>query len=89
MARAAIESGFRFRASMPTMTSTKDPFSAYATLDTAHGKVGYYRLDALRSHCPQLEKLPFSIRVLLESLLRNCDGFIELLYVAMFGQEQR
>ena len=57
------------------MTSTKDPFSAYATLDTAHGPVGYYRLDALRAHCPQLETLPYSIRVLLESLLRNCDGF--------------
>ncbi len=60
---------------MPHMTSTKDPFSAYATLDTAHGPVGYYRLDALRAHSPQLETLPYSIRVLLESLLRNCDGF--------------
>jgi aconitate hydratase len=60
---------------MPLMTSTKDPFSAYATLDTAHGPVGYYRLEALRAHSPQLEKLPYSIRVLLESLLRNCDGF--------------
>ncbi len=57
------------------MTSTKDPFSAYATLATTHGTVGYYRLEALRAHCPQLEKLPYSIRVLLESLLRNCDGF--------------
>ena len=60
---------------MPLMTSTKDPFSAYAMLDTAHGPVGYYQLEALRTHCPQLEKLPYSIRVLLESLLRNCDGF--------------
>ena len=60
---------------MPLMTSTKDPFSAYATLDTTHGPVGYYRLESLRAHSPQLEKLPYSIRVLLESLLRNCDGF--------------
>ena len=66
------------------MTSTHDPFLAYATLDVSHGhghtqSVGYYRLEALRSLCdaagPGLDRLPFSIRVLLESVLRNCDGF--------------
>src|SRR5690242_14719001 len=63
------------------MTSTKDPFNAYATLETSHGTVGYYRLSALRGLCdgaagsPGLDRLPFSIRVLLESVLRNCDGF--------------
>jgi len=61
------------------MTSTKNPFSAYATLDTSQGAVGYYRLEALRHLCtdsgPGLDRLPFSIRVLLEAVLRNCDGF--------------
>ena len=57
------------------MTSSNDRFSAYATLETAHGKLGYYRLDALRGAGVDLERLPFTIRILLESLLRNCDGF--------------
>jgi aconitate hydratase len=57
------------------MTSPKDLFSAYTLLETAHGKLGYYRLDALRGTGVELERLPFTIRILLESLLRNCDGF--------------
>ena len=65
------------------MTSTKDPFSAYATLEFGQGRgglresIGYYRLEALRSLCtgPGLDRLPFTIRILLESVLRNCDGF--------------
>ncbi|HRI52371.1 MAG TPA: aconitase family protein, partial [Pseudomonadota bacterium] len=57
------------------MTSQKDPFSAYTLLQTAHGQLGYYHLDALRGAGVALEQLPFTIRILLESLLRNCDGF--------------
>src|SRR2546428_11092785 len=64
---------------MPVMASPKDTSSAYATLDLGHGHgtVGYYRLEALRplSTGAGLDRLPFSIRVLLESMLRNCDGF--------------
>jgi aconitate hydratase len=62
---------------MPGMTSIKDPFSAFATLNSGAGKIGYYRLQALSSLCTGqgLSHLPFSIRILLESLLRNCDGF--------------
>jgi aconitase A len=33
----------------------------------------YFNLQALND--PRLEKLPFSIRVLLESAVRNCDDF--------------
>ena len=33
----------------------------------------YYSLPALND--PRVEKLPFSVRVLLESALRNCDEF--------------
>ena len=60
---------------MPAMTTTKDPFSAFSRLETQSGPLGIYRLDALRSLNPNFDRLPFSIRVLLESLLRNCDGF--------------
>ena len=33
----------------------------------------YYNLQAMKD--ARLEKLPFSIRVLLESAVRNCDNF--------------
>ena len=60
---------------MPAMTTTKDSFSAFSRLETQSGPLGIYRLDALRSLNPDFDRLPFSIRVLCESLLRNCDGF--------------
>ena len=58
------------------MTTTKDSFSAFSRLETQSGDLGIYRLSALRSLNPNFDRLPFSIRVLLESLLRNCDGFV-------------
>ncbi len=58
------------------MTATKrDPFSARAQLDTPLGQRTVYRLDALRSLGP-VDALPYSIKVLLESCLRNLDDFI-------------
>ena len=50
-----------------------DPFSARATLSTPEGDRSYYRLDALAS-LGDIDRLPLSIKVLLESCLRNCDG---------------
>ena len=55
--------------------TTHDPFNARTTLKTANGDRTYYRLDALKSLGP-IERLPYSIRVLLEACLRNCDGRI-------------
>jgi aconitate hydratase len=55
--------------------TTHDPFNARTTLKTASGDRTYYRLDALKSLGP-IERLPYSIRVLLEACLRNCDGRI-------------
>ena len=53
-----------------------DPFGARAALATPSGSVQIHRLDALsKSLGVSLEKLPFSIRVLLEAALRNCDGY--------------
>jgi len=52
-----------------------DPFNAFATLDTLLGKRRIARLDALK-HLGDIARLPYSIRVLLESCLRNCDDYI-------------
>ncbi|MBO5438120.1 MAG: aconitate hydratase, partial [Thermoguttaceae bacterium] len=51
-----------------------DPFNARTTFDTGNGQAVLYRLSALES-ITDLDKLPYSIRILLESALRNCDDF--------------
>ena len=53
-----------------------DAFGARATLDTGFGRATIYRLDALEKAgvAPGLARLPFSIKVLLEAVLRNVDG---------------
>jgi aconitate hydratase len=50
-------------------------FNARASLDTALGKKTIFRLKALRS-LGNLDRLPYSIKVLLEACLRNLDGMI-------------
>ncbi|HET8739771.1 MAG TPA: aconitate hydratase AcnA [Acidimicrobiia bacterium] len=49
---------------------SNDPFGARATLETALGTREIARLDALGD----VDRLPYSIKVLLESTLRNVDG---------------
>ena len=52
-----------------------NPFGARDTLDTKAGPVAIYRLDRLEElGLTVLERLPFSIRVWLESLLRQWNG---------------
>jgi aconitate hydratase len=52
-----------------------DPFGARDTLATASGPVTIYRLARLAElGLADLERLPFSIRVWLEGLLRQCNG---------------
>jgi aconitate hydratase len=50
------------------------PHAFHDTLSTfKHGK--YFSLPALSKHLNvRIEKLPVSIRIVLESVLRNCDG---------------
>ena len=60
---------------MSTNQVTADPFHARASLATPYGEKFYYKLDALAS-LGDYRKLPLSIRVLLESCLRNFDNFI-------------
>jgi aconitate hydratase len=56
-----------------TMTEINDPFGARRTIDTPLGERLIYRLDALSS-IGDVDALPYSIKVLLESALRNHDG---------------
>src|SRR6186713_2537376 len=45
------------------------------TFKTASGKEGsFYSLPALAKQYPNLSRLPISMRIVLESVLRNCDG---------------
>ncbi|MDI1271323.1 MAG: aconitate hydratase [Polaromonas sp.] len=45
------------------------------TFTTASGKTGrFYSLPALAKQFPKISRLPVSMRIVLESVLRNCDG---------------
>ncbi len=54
-----------------------DPFGAHQLLNLGGAKpVSYYCLSQLEhSGMANISKLPYTIKILLESLLRNCDGF--------------
>ena len=53
-----------------------DPFGSRDTFDTGDGQMAIYRLSRLEdAGLGAISSMPFSIRVLLESVLRNCDGF--------------
>ena len=53
-----------------------DPFGVRDQFDTGNGNATIYRLSRLQdAGLGQIDQLPFSIRVLLESVLRNCDDF--------------
>jgi aconitate hydratase len=61
---------------MGTVKTKSDPFGARDTINTPSGKAGIYRLSKLQdAGLGNIGALPYSIRVLLESLLRNCDGY--------------
>src|SRR5688500_4220541 len=58
------------------MAKTTNSFGAESTLKTKAGGVRLFRLNKLTEMgVGHLEKLPFSIKVLLESCLRNLDNF--------------
>lgn len=58
---------------MPTI-QTEDVFGARSTLETAKGTVSYYNLNKLiEDGVGHVDKLPFSIKILLENALRNID----------------
>jgi aconitate hydratase len=55
---------------------TADSFGAKGTLQTSQGALTVHRLSVLEKAglAPDLGRMPFSIRVLLEAVLRNLDG---------------
>lgn len=55
----------------------KDSFGARGTFNTGSGEAGIYRISKLEEQgVGDISSLPFSIRVLLESVLRNCDEYV-------------
>jgi aconitate hydratase len=54
--------------------SNANSFQALDTLTVGDRSFRYYRLGALNVSCGDLTKLPFSLKILLENLLRGEDG---------------
>ena len=53
----------------------KDPYKIKKLLNTKNGTFTYYSLHELEKQGHSISKLPFSIRILLENVLRNFDDF--------------
>ncbi|HEX4145799.1 MAG TPA: aconitate hydratase AcnA [Pirellulales bacterium] len=61
---------------MSNAARKSNSFGAREMFETGAGKAALYRLTKLEElGLARIAELPFSIRVLLESALRNCDGF--------------
>ena len=59
------------------MSEKKNLFGAREVFDTGSGNAYLYRLDTLEKNgLGNISRLPFSIKVLLESALRNCDDYV-------------
>jgi aconitate hydratase len=53
-----------------------EPFSARSTFDTGNGPATLYRLRSLDdAGVTDTSRLPYSLRMILEALLRTCDGY--------------
>lgn len=55
--------------------ANQDPFGVKKTLQVNNKSYDYFSLKALQEQGHAIEKLPFSIRILLENAVRNYDGF--------------
>jgi len=56
-------------------SANNDVFKARTTIQTALGERVMYQLSALRG-IGEIDSLPYSIKVLLEAVLRNVDGYV-------------
>ena len=54
--------------------TNQDPFGTRATFDTGSGEAYLYSLHQLSHAGYRIDHLPYSIRIMLEALLRCCDG---------------
>ena len=60
-----------------TKSKKQDAFGAKTTLTTQAGEVVVYKLDALKeAGIGHIDRIPYSIKVLLESCLRNFDDYV-------------
>src|SRR6187549_3127644 len=54
-----------------------NPFGVRKTIETKSGKIGIYKiLELEKQGLGNISQLPYSMRVLLESVVRNCDGYL-------------
>ncbi len=59
------------------MSKNKDPFGAKAVLSANGKEYQYYRLNRLEElHVGEISRLPFSMKILLENVLRKLDDYI-------------
>ncbi len=59
------------------LASQQDPFGARATLSGDSWTATYYRLNALPDRgFPGVERFPFTVKILLENVLRRFDGYV-------------
>lgn len=62
---------------MHSSIDARDPFGVRDTLQTAKGPVAIYRLARLEDQgVAAVSRLPYSVRILLEAVLRGCDGYV-------------
>ncbi len=54
--------------------NTSDLIGARSSFDTGSGAAWMYRLDHLEQLGYSLDRLPYTVRIMLESVLRQCDG---------------
>ncbi len=61
---------------MSTPVRKTDPFAARDLFRCRRGELGIYRLSRLEeAGLGRMARLPYSVRVMLESALRSCDGY--------------
>ena len=65
----------RTQSAISSVTPGKQFASTLKTFKTQSGTSGkFYSLPALAKQFPNINRLPVSMRIVLESVLRNCDG---------------
>src|SRR5687768_16532412 len=90
--RALIGAAFAFHKSKrgPTtlMKANSDHFGALSQLKTPSGEFSYFRLGKLaEAQIGDVDRLPFSVKILLENALRNCGrpGFTPAVVETLAG----
>ena len=73
---AAHNLGTKGQRTMTTSAQKKNSFGTRDTFETGSGSAAIYRVSKLEDQgLGAISELPVSMRLLLESLLRNCDGY--------------